>query len=541
MSENLSFKKTISQEIEEYLNLVWQQEREKEKTVKEENFLKPEESLGKVARFYEEIRNSLEVREEHLLRQYAIARILRREIVLEEKKENIARELLLELIRGGYLSEKEILESDIPEFEKIIKKYSYLIEKIPFLEKKKEFDWWLSLAAAEIEKKLSYQFYQREKILVRIIFKRLSEVIDLKEINLEEKQKKGLFYLAILKGIFKYDSVILRERLFAFYFPKWEEMDDLSFLERKNLKEIAFFIEKQIKSPYLNKILPLVKRYFLLFHLFIDSVEEAVLLAENKEDFLNIFKEEDRMDSLLERNYWRRIRKTKEKVKRLIFRSVIFLLLTKTILAIIFEYPYETYFLKQKNYFPLLTNIFFHPLLLILISSSFKFTIKQKNLILQGEKELLFETEKEEIISKEKVPKIKGAKIEGTLDFLWFASFFVVFSLIIYFLKILKFNFVSIIFFLLFLTLVSYLGWRARNIVKENIILKEKNGFLGIVLSFFALPIIKVGEFLVRKLPNFNVIVFLMDFIIEVPFKAIIRGLEEWFSFTRKKREEIET
>jgi len=218
MSENLSFKKTISQEIEEYLNLVWQQEREKEKTIKEENFLKPEESLGKVARFYEKIRNSLEVREEHLLRQYAIARILRREIVLEEKKEGIAKELLLELIRGGYLSEKEILESDIPEFEKIIKKYSYLIEKIPFLEKKKEFDWWLSLAAAEIEKKLSRQFYQREKILVRIIFKRLAEVIDLKEINLEEKQKKGLFYLAILKGIFKYDSVSLREDYLLFIF-----------------------------------------------------------------------------------------------------------------------------------------------------------------------------------------------------------------------------------------------------------------------------------------------------------------------------------
>ncbi|MCX6799810.1 MAG: hypothetical protein NT091_01545 [Candidatus Falkowbacteria bacterium] len=64
--------------------------------------------LSKMAFYYEKIRNSVDYKEDHLLRKNAVERILKREIIIEGSlkkidSEKISKNILTELIRAGYL------------------------------------------------------------------------------------------------------------------------------------------------------------------------------------------------------------------------------------------------------------------------------------------------------------------------------------------------------------------------------------------------------------------------------------------------------
>ena len=126
------------------------------------------------------------------------------------------------------------------------------------------------------------------------------------------------------------------------------------------------------------------------------------------------------------------------------------------------------------------------------------------------------------------------------LKILWSISFVLVWYFIIKVLLIFKFNLISIILFVIFLSLVFYLGWRAQGLRKE-LILKEKESFLGTLALFFALPIIKLGEWISKKFSKYNLIIYVLDFLVESPFKLILKFLERWIFYTREKKEEIET
>jgi len=68
--------------------------------------IKVSELISRLAFYYEKIRNSVDYKEEYLLRKNAILRILKRQVIIEGplkilKPEDIAKNLLIELIRAG--------------------------------------------------------------------------------------------------------------------------------------------------------------------------------------------------------------------------------------------------------------------------------------------------------------------------------------------------------------------------------------------------------------------------------------------------------
>jgi hypothetical protein len=54
------------------------------------------------------------------------------------------------------------------------------------------------------------------------------------------------------------------------------------------------------------------------------------------------------------------------------------------------------------------------------------------------------------------------------------------------------------------------------------------------------MPILSLGQLLSRGLSKLNFLSVFFDFIIEAPFKLVIEVIEEWISFVRTKRDEIE-
>ena len=80
---------------------------------------------------------------------------------------------------------------------------------------------------------------------------------------------------------------------------------------------------------------------------------------------------------------------------------------------------------------------------------------------------------------------------------------------------------------------------RLRSNAKELVMLSSKEGLLMILFDFFTLPVLRVGQWISRNTSKFNVLLFILDFIIEAPFKVLIEVAEEWVSFQRRKKEEI--
>jgi hypothetical protein len=119
-------------------------------------------------------------------------------------------------------------------------------------------------------------------------------------------------------------------------------------------------------------------------------------------------------------------------------------------------------------------------------------------------------------------------------------SFVVPFALIIYFLQRIHFSILSIVLFLIFVSIVSFFGVRIRGYARELIVLKKKENILGEIFDFFTLPFIRVGRFLSLNISKVNVFIFIFDFMIEAPLKIILQAIEEWLAFFKEKKEELE-
>ena len=121
----------------------------------------------------------------------------------------------------------------------------------------------------------------------------------------------------------------------------------------------------------------------------------------------------------------------------------------------------------------------------------------------------------------------------------YLTTYFVTFGAIIYVLSLLGFNPVSQSIFIFFVTLVTFFAFRVISITQEYQVVANE-GILSPLTDFFFLPIMRVGQWLSADvLTKFNVLMFVFDFIIEMPFKAIVEVVDEWAHFVKIKKEEI--
>ena len=101
------------------------------------------------------------------------------------------------------------------------------------------------------------------------------------------------------------------------------------------------------------------------------------------------------------------------------------------------------------------------------------------------------------------------------------------------------YNLPSYIIFLFFLLIVSYFGYTIASAASEyKVVTLNEGGFLTFLSDSLTLPIIRIGRSLSQGVSKLNLFVFILDFIIESPFKLLVEFLEEWLSFVREKREE---
>ena len=146
-----------------------------------------------------------------------------------------------------------------------------------------------------------------------------------------------------------------------------------------------------------------------------------------------------------------------------------------------------------------------------------------------------FETSLAFILKK---PRVRRPLLIFGFTVFYSITFVITLSLIYELLHWLNFNLISQLIFVFFVSVVSFFGFRVRQIAKE-FRLAVRESFFSPFVDFFFMPILSLGKFFSQEIARLNFFIFIFDFLIEAPFKLVFEIVEEWISFVKARKEEI--
>lgn len=494
------------------------------------------EAISRVAFVYEKVRNSLDYKEEHLLVKSTIWRILKRRFVPGVDPASIAKPLVVELIRGGYIRNNTLPEHTVDEAAKTLTKYARFLNKaIPPLEgrqREETFDWCLTMLSCELEEVLAPSPHKDG--MIEFVYMTMLERIDIASKKITEDERKVLVYAAVLKAYPQFDIDLTAYYLLKYFYPEWKEgKEDTLNRVARNIINVRSTIQKQIKHPIQEKLVRQMRKINILFVVLSDWLKKndsPMAALQNPEQFAEMIEEATNQ----------RYKQVKIKLRRTSLRSIIYLFITKMLLALIIEVPYDFVVLGHLNYMPLAVNVVFHPMLLFVIALAVHIPAKENTKrIIEGIKDLVYNYEGKEIVYKVRANTARGWFVNFVFRLLYLFAFLITFGGIIIILTGLGFHWLSIALFTVFLTLVSFFGLRVRQLAKDLVVLDRRENLISVMIDFFSIPIVRAGRMISVNFSKVNVFVFVLDVIIEAPFKLIVDIFEDWFAYMREKREEI--
>lgn len=487
---------------------------------------------------YEKLRNAVEYREDHLIRRAAIERILNRRLMLNPEGTNEAEQVLRELLWARYFANGSLGGRELMDIQLIIDRYLSLKRKItkgrPMDTQQFLSEFVMDLMTCEIEEKLSPEIAHRFSNYLFFIYQVLRKKIKIE--GLSEDQKDAYFLAALERSFRKSDQPYQRYHLFiTFYKPI--HMYSEKELDVYASKAPAIFkkIDETIENKYVESLTRFTRKqlppFLILFSILKEKAEDAEMILSDKNTLWK------HVDEICREKY----QQLNKRVRTLAIRSFIYVFLTKMVFALILEVPVSQWLYNEVNMRSIAINTLFPPFLMLLIVSVFKIPGEEntKNIYQRIidiiDANVTFETNISYM--PKKVAERKPLLIFGFTIF-YSLTFIVTLTLMYEGLLLLEFNMISIAVFIFFVSLVTFFSYRVKQIVNEYR-LAEKDSILTPIIDFFFMPVLSLGKFFSGGLARLNFMIFILDFLIEAPFKLIFEVVEEWITFVRKRKEEI--
>jgi len=479
-----------------------------------------------VGSFYEKIRYVVDYKDQHNIARDAVGRMLKR--ILTYHDINRAGELLLtELVSGRYLPNDAVSEKNSEIILTIIKKYFALSKELEMPN-----DFAIRMASSEIERYLNPR--TSENPVANAFYNIIRQKVD-KNLGEYSVDFDICLYIACRKKIFDEDVFGLRYFVLLWKFPELQNYTDgmtLSPQVKSEIKRVISEINKIIASPLLNRTLAKLRNdgvYFSLIHELVKRYGMGAELYFADKSLL-----EEKMREVLTETY-----SNSEKItKRSGRQAVMFVLLTKVVIALAVEVPFEYFILHSIDYIPLGTNILFHPILLtFMVTSSAKGNDKNTENIINGVNAILAGESSKKIYISRRNP---GGFVSFLFGIFYFVLYVAVLGTIVTVLKnVMHFNIASIVLFLLFLALVSYFGMRIRHKATLWVVENKRKGLISLLWDYATLPIVRLGRWLNERFSTINIFVFILDFIVETPFKILLGTFDNFVSYLNEKKDEL--
>lgn len=488
--------------------------------------------VSEIASWYEKLRNAMEYRQEEVVLQTTILRILKRKLMMGGNHD-VANSLARELAWARYVEEENVTGDVLQKAEEKIELYLRLKKT---LQEKKELkdseinEWIFHLLSSDLEN--TFAPSPERGAMVNYIYHALFPNITLQ--NADEEIKNVQLYIAIRRTYTKDNLALLRYNLFKQYFG---ELTKDSF-ERvsSEFAKAHDEIEKAMEHPMRHKLSAYVKRYIPPFLILED------IFRRYKSGVYALLENNENLDAEINTTCEAKYNGIRSKVRRAIVRSVIFILVSKVIFAFLIEGTFEQFVYGHIQWLSLILNIVI-PTSIMVIASFFITIPKHDNTVrmTQGIKGLLFAPEpKIGYATTIKDPTKKTYSLMDTVfTLLWLTTFIISFGGILYILNRLQFNIVSQGIFVFFITIVMFLIYRIYQ-TAHVYSFGDKPGFKTLLADFFFMPVVRVGRHLTEGVSQINIFLFLFDYIIETPFKGLFSFFDQWFMYLHSKRENIE-
>lgn len=488
-----------------------------------------------LATLYERLRNTLDFRDEHLIRIYAIRRILKRRLVRGARADRMTVPLLHELIRSGYIEQTAIPESAVPGYEKLVTKYIQLFSMLAQFSQGRVdpavWDWVFTLAANELEEKL-VPMPHRQHVVEELVSTVLREHL-LAQWELSDNAQREQAIVAVHRMLLKLNNELISWHLFKQRHSEWTRTPNLEQIQRvaAALPKERGTYEAAVRNPAADRLARALKPMATTVWLLLDGLEE-------QEDKEFILEHPEQLKSMMRETVQKHYKNVRKRLRRTLWRSLTYIFLTKMALALLVELPADRFLEGSVNVFNIAFNLLVPILLLLIFGLSVRVPGDRNTAeILTIAERLVYEGRLG--IDRIRAPAPHRVALSRAFNFFYGVIYLVTFGAIVLFLLRLNFSLVGILLFLFFLTIVSFFGFRIREQAQELIVTKGQERFLVFIPVLFFLPILRTGRWIAQQSAKINLFLYFFDLFIETPLQAFLEFFDQFTGFVREKKEDI--
>ena len=472
--------------------------------------------ISTAAGFYEKVRYMVDYREEHTIRRSAIERILRRILFIQNSRPT-GTLLLQELIEAKYVTTEIVGQQMIAEVDAVLAQYLVLLNGARI--QTRQMRHVVSFAASAVDAVLSPVAHAIDTGNAEAFYATVRAAISI------PSESSALLdtqvYCACYRALLSSDDEMLAYAL-------WRHATTALTPEQcaEQLSALIASIEFALKDEMQWTLARRIKDEAIFFRVIREIVREKgsgahVILADR-----------GRIASFTHEFLDARLAIEQARIQRSGVRAVLYLLMTKLILVAVVEWPYEHFILGSVNYVPLAINAIFHPLLLFGLTRRVGVPgRKNTEAIIDG----VFQ------IANVGAPRsltVREGRRAGVFGIIYFLMTLGLFGGVAGLLQLLDFTIVGGALFVLFLALVMYFAFRVRYRAAQWKVSAEESGVF-FVWQLLALPIVRAGQWLSRTFSSINIIVVVMDFILETPFRLLLNFSHQFLLYMREQADGV--
>ena len=471
---------------------------------------------------YEQLRNAAEYVEENLLLQRAISRFYRR-MFLARNAQSInesADELILELTLAGYLTNDSIPTTLLPVINDLVREYHGAYEQLPGKFRSRANAWIVDVLAVRIEEMLSD--HSKQHGFTQFAYDYFYQTLDQNEVlGSAASDEYGLsLYMAVNHSLIKADAAIIRTGLLGRYQAAPTTLDTFVATNQR--------IDAVLVSETTEKLTRIVDRRagpLRILWRMIDTRDDVVELLESPPAFLSDY----------ERQISAEYTRISQRIKRGIIRSIAFLIITKVLIGLLIEVPYDRVVHGEVLWLPLAINLLFPPVYMMFLGAILPMPGAANTRALSHRiEQLLYGEEPAKIVLR------RGDRRFATaFNIVYGLLFLAVFGSAAWGLMQLGFAPLHLAIFFVFLSTASFLGFRLTRMVREIEVVDADQNALTILRDVLYMPFVVVGHWISDTYGKMNIITLILDMAIELPLKTFMYLIRQWTAFISSKKDEL--
>ena len=327
-------------------------------------------------------------------------------------------------------------------------------------------------------------------------------------------------FAAIHKALLKSNTAVIRTALLQRY--------DITVRDAENYVAYNQRVDALLSSAITDKLYRIVDRQGAALRIIRHMMESDPTFIQDLAR-RNVFLEK------FEQQINREDEQIGKRINRAIVRSVIFLIITKFIIGIAVEVPYDLWAHGQVLWVPLLVNLAFPPLYMVALRLTHTLPGFANTTALVDRADTMLYGEKTVLVKRELV----GRRYGPVFSALYAVFSIAVFGLVMWGLLMLDFSLVHIAIFFVFVSAASFLGFRLSRLIRELEIVRSSSNGLTFLRDVIYLPFVVAGQWMNEKYSQVNIVATVLDMLIELPLKTVLRLIRQWGAFIDDRKDRI--